>query len=95
MTIRDFLDYEIRSSWWASFIWWNWGRNLAGMWFAWKTKRKYSRYIDSRLDKAMAELMRQCKDETPNAKSQATDAALSRQVACTDGLATGGKNETT
>ena len=24
--------------------------------------------------------------ETPNAKSQATDAALSRQVACTDGL---------
>lgn len=31
-------------------------------------------------------------DETPNAKSQATDAALSRQVACTNGL--GGGSET-
>jgi hypothetical protein len=30
---------------------------------------------------------RAAKMKSPNAKSQATDAALSRQVACTDGLA--------
>ena len=34
--------------------------------------------IDMAIDHAMT--------QTPNAKSQATDAALSRQVACTDGL---------
>ena len=66
MTIRDFLDYEIRASWWGWMIWWGWGQNLAARYFAWKTQRKYSRYIDSRLDKAMVELMRQCQDETPN-----------------------------
>jgi len=39
-----FLDYEISSSWWASWIGWNWGQELAGKYFAWKVKRKYARY---------------------------------------------------
>ena len=54
MKIQDFLDYEIRSSWWASLVWWKWGQDFAARYFAWKTKRKYNRYLDSRLDKAMA-----------------------------------------
>ncbi len=43
-----FLDYEIRSSWWASWIGWNWGQELAGKYFAWKVKRKYARYNQSK-----------------------------------------------
>lgn len=56
MNIADFLDYEIRSSWWAEYVWWGWGQELTASYFAWKVKRKYARYIDSRLCKAMAEL---------------------------------------
>lgn len=48
-SMRDFLDYEIRSSWWASSISWNWAQDLAGRYFAWKVKRKYSRYVISKI----------------------------------------------
>lgn len=44
-----FLDYEIRSSWWASWIGWDWGQKLAGKYFAWKTNRKYARYKRSKM----------------------------------------------
>lgn len=44
-----FLDYEIRSSWWASLISWEWGQNLAGKYFAWKAIRKYTRYKKSKM----------------------------------------------
>lgn len=44
-----FLDYEIRSSWWASWIGWNWGQELSGKYFAWKTSRKYARYKQSKM----------------------------------------------
>ncbi len=44
-----FLDYEIRSSWWASWIGWNWGQELSGKYFAWKTIRKYARYKQSKV----------------------------------------------
>lgn len=43
-SLRLFLDYEIRSSWWASWIGWNWGQELSGRYMAWKVKRKYARY---------------------------------------------------
>lgn len=46
--ITFFLDYEIKSSWWASWISWNWAQELSAMYFAWKTKRKYSRYLHSK-----------------------------------------------
>jgi hypothetical protein len=42
------LDYEIRSSWWASCIFWNWGQKLSGKYFSWKTSRKYARYKESK-----------------------------------------------
>lgn len=47
--ILDFLDYEIRSSWWASWIGWDWGQELSGKYFAWKVKRKYARYKHSKM----------------------------------------------
>ena len=50
--ISDYLDYEIRSSWWACWIGWDWGQAIAGKYFAWKTKRKYARYkYSKRLEK--------------------------------------------
>ena len=61
MTIVDFLDYEVRSSWWAHRLRWSWAYALAARYFAWKTNRKYGRYLDSRLDKAMAEMMEELK----------------------------------
>ena len=66
MTIKYFLDYEIRSSWWACWVWWGWGKDLAARYFSWKTNRKYVRYIDSKIDKAYADLLAQCKNEAPN-----------------------------
>jgi len=42
------LDYELRSSWWASFIFWSKGQELAGSYFAWKVKRKMKRYLYSK-----------------------------------------------
>lgn len=49
LSIQDVLDYEIRSSWWASWIGWNWGQELAGKYFAWKTTKKYARYNYSKI----------------------------------------------
>ena len=48
-SLSVFLDYEIRSSWWASWIGWNWGQELSGKYFAWKTSRKYARYKQSKM----------------------------------------------
>ena len=45
------LDYEIRSSWWAKYILWNWLLKLTGIYFAVKVKRKYSRYNKRVLEK--------------------------------------------
>jgi hypothetical protein len=42
---KQFLDYEISASVWASLIWFDWGQALAAKWFAWKTSRKYNRYL--------------------------------------------------
>ena len=48
-SLSVFVDYEIRSSWWASWIGWNWGQELAAKYFAWKTSRKYARYKQSKM----------------------------------------------
>ncbi len=61
MNLKQFLDYEVRSSWWAGLIWWEWGQNLAASYFVWKTKRKFNRYLDSHLDKAIANLLKELK----------------------------------
>ena len=41
---RLILDYEIRSSWWASFVGFAWAQNLAGSYFGWKVRRKFARW---------------------------------------------------
>lgn len=48
-SLSVFLDYEIRSSWWASWIGWDWGQELSGRYFAWKASRKYARYKQSKM----------------------------------------------
>ncbi len=47
LPIMRFLDYEIRSSWWAKFISFNLGQDLSANYFAWKTRKKYKRYLRS------------------------------------------------
>lgn len=47
--MRRYLDYEIRSSWWASWVGIGWVQQLAGRYFAWKTKRKYVRYRQTKV----------------------------------------------
>ena len=42
--LRDILDYEVRASWWASWVSADWMQNLAGTYYAWKVTRKYKRY---------------------------------------------------
>ena len=43
--IKIFLDYEIRSSWFAEYISWKWLQEISARYFAWKTSRKYERYV--------------------------------------------------
>lgn len=47
VSIKTFIDYEVRSSRWASKVSAPWLQKLAGKYFAWKVKRKYDRYITS------------------------------------------------
>lgn len=47
---RVVLDYEIRSSWWASWIGNEKLQNLAASYFAWKVRRKCGRWEQSRRD---------------------------------------------
>ena len=39
-----FLNYEVRSCWWAGLVWWDYGQELVAKYFAWKVKRKYEQY---------------------------------------------------
>ena len=45
ISLSVFLDYEIKSSWFASWVSCNYGKKLCAKYFVWKVKRKYSRYI--------------------------------------------------
>lgn len=44
LDVRQVLDYEVRSSWWACSINNNWLQNMVGKYFAYKVRRKYKRY---------------------------------------------------
>lgn len=45
--IRLLLDYEISGSRWARNIWWKWGQNLAGTYYAHKVMNKYRRMTET------------------------------------------------
>ncbi len=45
LSLTELTQYEILSSWWASFVWWGWGQDLVIAYFTWKTKRKYEAYL--------------------------------------------------
>tara|TARA_Y100000310_G_scaffold345655_1_gene467804 strand:+ start:18088 stop:18291 length:204 start_codon:yes stop_codon:yes gene_type:complete len=45
--MKTFLDYEIRSSWWACLIPFSFLQDLVVKYFFWKVKRKYNRYLYS------------------------------------------------
>lgn len=45
ISLHDAYVYEVRSSWWTKFVWWDWGQTLASKYFVWKTKRKWNRYL--------------------------------------------------
>jgi hypothetical protein len=47
MNIETILDYEVRSSFWACYVSSRRLQGLASRYFAWKAKRKYSRYKKS------------------------------------------------
>lgn len=44
LTIKQCLDYEVRTHWLASWIWFEWGQRLMGSYIAGKVSRKYKRY---------------------------------------------------
>lgn len=41
---RRLLDYEVRASWWASWISNDKLQDLTASYFAWKVRRKYARW---------------------------------------------------
>lgn len=45
ISIQEILDYEVRSSWWSNLLGIECLRVLAARYFAWKTRRKYARYL--------------------------------------------------
>jgi len=47
--LHTFLDYEIRSSWWAPYVGVGWIQELAAKYFAYKTTRKLARYRKSKV----------------------------------------------
>ena len=58
MTPEQCLDYEVRSSWrWVKWLHRGPMSNLMSAYFAWKVKRKYNRWFDSKFDDAYVELL--------------------------------------
>ena len=46
----DVLNYEARVSWWLPMLCWDWGPRMTAVvaqYFAWKTRRKYDRYMQA------------------------------------------------
>ena len=48
LTQKEVLDYEVRSSVIAGFVGWNWLQILVGKFYAFRVRRKYKRYYDSK-----------------------------------------------
>ena len=46
-SFEDFLNYEIRGTWWPRWIGFSWGQKIAGKYFAFMVRRKYVRYKKS------------------------------------------------
>jgi hypothetical protein len=44
ISIEEALDYEIRSSWWACLLPWDWMHRLAARYFYKRVKRRHARY---------------------------------------------------
>jgi len=42
-TVQECLTYEIYGTWWAYYVWWEWGHELAAKYFVFKAKRKFNR----------------------------------------------------
>ena len=47
IAIDEAIDYEVRSSWWASLVGVGWMQDLAAAYFARKARRKWARYSAS------------------------------------------------
>lgn len=44
-SLKQILDYEIGSSKWACYLFLPWMHELAGSYYAWKVRRKYTSYL--------------------------------------------------
>ena len=44
--MRWFLEYEIRNSWIASWVSWQWAQNLLAEYYARKVARKYRKFTE-------------------------------------------------
>jgi hypothetical protein len=47
LTKEEILTYEVHSSCWAGWLNIEWMQNLSARYFAWKTNRKWARYLVS------------------------------------------------
>lgn len=47
ITLKEVLEYEIRSTWWTKLVSWTWFQKIAGSYFAWKVGKKYKRYVEA------------------------------------------------
>lgn len=45
ITLHDAVEYELRGSWWASWVFWGWGQELTARYFVWKARKKHTRYV--------------------------------------------------
>jgi len=45
LTLEKILEYEILSSFWAKFIFWEWGQDLVSEYYLQKAMRKFNRYL--------------------------------------------------
>lgn len=62
VSVMQALDYEVRASWWMSFVWFSWGHTMVGKYLAWKVRRKHRRYNESW---EMQDHLAQLKEEFP------------------------------
>ena len=60
LTPQQILKYELRASWWASWVCIGWMQSVVGSYFAWKVRCKWSRFV------AMCEIEGEVVDETPH-----------------------------
>lgn len=45
LSLRDLLEYEVKSSWWSSWLSSKVMQEAAARYFAWKVNRKYARFL--------------------------------------------------